>query len=345
MNEMPEKRFGLLKSIFFTTLVVFVFIIIVEVGLSLFLSLSKENYRGVTGYSKELGWETKSNISLAREVKDYGYVNFSTQHNGFRQFGDVHSTRKKLLVIGDSQTLSVKVSDGDTYQEYIAKEGDFELFAYGGGGYGSLQEYMILDRYYDEIKPDIVLWQFCSNDLHNNLFELESSSWKRNNHMIRPYLVEGEIVYLYPHPSWVYRNIFRHSKLIKLIGVNINAIFWHHGSEQEVLDKSNWMIQKSINVTSAIMSRVREKAKQSKVFAFSACSRHYPKINMDNLFSDIAETNKLIYIHGITAAINTAQGKGVRVNGLPEDAHWNAEGNKIAGKVILDFLMSYESID
>jgi hypothetical protein len=72
------------------------------------------------------------------------------------------------------------------------------IFAYGGGGYGTLQEYMILDRYVDKINPDMVLWQFCANDLIINSHELESASFSNNNQMKRPYYENDQIKWLFP---------------------------------------------------------------------------------------------------------------------------------------------------
>ena len=48
-----------------------------------------------------------------------------------------------------------------------------EVFAYGAGGYGTLQEYLILDEVVDHIRPTMLLWQFCSNDFINNDHALE----------------------------------------------------------------------------------------------------------------------------------------------------------------------------
>ena len=72
----------------------------------------------------------------------------------------------------------------------------------GRCGYGSLQEFMILGRYLDEISPDIVLWQFCSNDFINNYHELESVSFSNNNQMTRPYYKNSDIEWLFPKKVW-----------------------------------------------------------------------------------------------------------------------------------------------
>ena len=54
---------------------------------------------------------------------------------------------------------------------------------------------MVLNKYLNVIKPDIILWQFCSNDLRiNNDYDLESKSYLINDHMVRRYLRNGKIV-------------------------------------------------------------------------------------------------------------------------------------------------------
>ena len=56
------------------------------------------------------------------------------------------------------------------------KELGIEVFAYGAGGYGTLQEYLILDEVIDEIQPTTMFWQFCNNDFTDNDHALEVAS-------------------------------------------------------------------------------------------------------------------------------------------------------------------------
>jgi len=49
---------------------------------------------------------------------------------------------------------------------------------------------MVLDQYVDFIDPAIILWQYSGNDIINNSYELERSSYINNNGMRRPYLTE-----------------------------------------------------------------------------------------------------------------------------------------------------------
>ena len=51
-------------------------------------------------------------------------------------------------------TQALDASDDQTYFSIAGKILGSTVFAYGCSGYGTLQEYMILDRYIDEIRPD-----------------------------------------------------------------------------------------------------------------------------------------------------------------------------------------------
>src|SRR6188472_4275529 len=73
-------------------------------------------------------------------------VHRSQGSHGFRQYGNVQSRKPKLLIIGDSFTQASAVSDDRTYHALLKRQLGMEVFAYGAGGYGTLQEYLILDE-------------------------------------------------------------------------------------------------------------------------------------------------------------------------------------------------------
>ena len=101
-----------------------------------------------------------------------------------------------MLCIGDSFTFAKDVSQQETYYAVLQEKINAAVFAYGADGYDSLQEYLILDKWLDVIKPDVVVWQFCYNDFINNSLELTQQSAKNQCHVSQPYLAaEGQIIY------------------------------------------------------------------------------------------------------------------------------------------------------
>jgi hypothetical protein len=151
----------------------------------------------------ELGWRPNGSLSLERTLIDasgaWYHARVSTDRDGFRRFPDANG-RPRVLFIGDSFTHAVEVGDDHAYWAVFARRHpDFAVFAIGAGGYGSLQEALLLERVGPRVRPDIVIWQFCDNDLTNNLFEAERQSGRHNNLMRRPYW-EGAIVDRDPAP-------------------------------------------------------------------------------------------------------------------------------------------------
>lgn len=101
-------------------------------------------------WDEDLGWRTVGNLDLRYSVGDgrgaFTQVRLETDALGFRMAGLAASRRPKILVLGDSFTFAREVSQDQTYYAHLAKELDAELFVYGCEGYGTLQEYMILER-------------------------------------------------------------------------------------------------------------------------------------------------------------------------------------------------------
>src|SRR2546423_3064171 len=97
-----------------------------------------------------LGWQATPNYTRrgpARNADGSVFeLNMSQDSRGFRRFGDPSSDRPRVMVIGDSFTQAVLVSDDQTYYAVLADRLGAEVFAYGGSAFGTLQEYMILDR-------------------------------------------------------------------------------------------------------------------------------------------------------------------------------------------------------
>ena len=150
-------------------------------------------------FDGDWGWKTTSSVELSYERPGYGPVEYSTNERGFRVFGDVDTPKTKVFVVGDSSTQAIQISDGQGYYNYLADNDDgLEVFVYGVGGYGTLQQALALERYMQKIDPDIVLWQFNDNDLINSDVRLEAASNENNNHMLRPYLEGGRIVLRHP---------------------------------------------------------------------------------------------------------------------------------------------------
>jgi len=107
------------------------------------------------------------------------------------------------LVIGDSFTEGLGLKSEELwFAEVAAAQPTSRLIAYGGLGYGTLQELMVLRRYLGEgNEPRLVVLQLCSNDIINNSFELESQSYLQRPPGPRPYLSDSGIALRFPREN------------------------------------------------------------------------------------------------------------------------------------------------
>ena len=330
----------LVVNYYFAQSYFFFFLISLEGGIRGFYLVQNKILPRAAHLSEDFGWVNIANLKSTRTFKKYGEVPYSTTQYGFRVFGNINTTKTKIFIIGDSQTAARKVTDGETYYDYIEQHTESEIFAYGGGGYGTLQEYMILDKFFNLIQPDIILWQFSANDIHNNSWALESSSWKNNNHMTRPYYEDSKIKYRFPHSSWIYRHILRHSYLVKLFNIKLDILLIENLGPipSELLSERHPLFQEAVNTTAEIMGLVKNRVRESPIVAFSA-STYRSKPIRDKIFLDICHELEIPYIEGVVEAIEEAATSGMIVDGQPYDSHWNNNAHAIAGEIIVGHLI------
>lgn len=289
-------------------------------------------------------WEDKANFSAEYHFPGYGNVTYSTQDLGFRNFGNTETDKLKVFIIGDSFTGAVEVSDGKLYFNHLARlNSGIEIFAYGGIGYGTLQEYMILDKHYDLIKPDLVLWQFCTNDIINNSHALESQSFLHNNQALRPYYNQesGQTEWLEPAQNYgaLYRYL-RESYIFRPLRLHhfIEDYRERHSIESR-LTEDDPSLQDSIATTSAVMAKAKQRIGNTPIIAFAAITDEFPAVT-EQTFAEIAGANGIPFIPNVKQALNDAESRGVLIDGAETggDEHWNEAGHAVVGKVLHDYL-------
>lgn len=255
-------------------------------------------------------------------------------------FHDLRSGKPVILVIGDSFTQASQVSDEDTYYAIIKRRLDAEVFAYGAGGSGTLQEYMILDRYVDMIHPSLILWQFCLNDFINNDPALETASSLNNNGWRRPYWIDGRVEYVLPKTWTGSFRIWarRHSRLFYfLFSRGDKLLAMHPGKTVEDDIASEGLTHKgfqlAVQVTSELVQKARRRVGDVAIVAFS-CWKAEP---YDSAFKTISAQSDIMFFPDIAGALRAAHDRGEDV--LHADmGHWSVEGHRLAGSLISEHL-------
>ena len=296
------------------------------------------------------GWQMGENAVNQTTVEDspgqFRDITLRSFQNGFKRWGDTATDKYKVFVLGDSFTHMTRVAYGEEWYAYLENHfPDIELFVYGAGGYGSLQEYMVLDDYIDTIEPDAILWQFCSNDYANNLYDLDRLGYPYNNHAVRPYLEGDKIVYRLPLPLATYRAYsFTADRLLKLY----DEFMWHRTTQdlaaytrsqaqltEEELAKRRILEKKAWEVTLQIMKKVTARSNGRRIYLFNACSK------MTEQDSRICSETGIQCLAGISEYVAEKEKEGLTVR-VPNDGHWNKLGNQFAGEKIVAMLRETE---
>jgi len=338
----------ILRTIFIIFIQIIVVFLMLEGSLRLYFAILHHFSPAEMTFEKQIGWQNSPNLSRNNYRQLYGNINYSTQKYGFRIFGNTNTHKTKILIIGDSFTMADNISDGNSYYDYLLKNNsNIEIFVYGGGGYGSLQEYMILDKYIDEINPNIILWQFCDNDFINNDHELESRSMLHGGLDPRPYYINDEIIVTVPwqRHGKLY-NFFHKLYFIKLTLLEIRILEKDHLiTIEKELTQDHSLYLNSYQTTENIMKLVINRIGEIPLISFNA------KIYDDfpnwwsKAFNKIANDNNFIFLTQITDSLTSARDSGINIDYYPEDAHWNQTGHSIVGNVLLEYLVNNNFID
>lgn len=300
-----------------------------------------------------LGWKAGENFQendkLVKDESGRSYsISISTNEFGFRLFGKLDSptdqSLTKILILGDSFTQAADVSNEQTYYYRLSKLLPLSVYAYGAGGWGTLQEYILFDRFVDLIKPSIVLMQLCTNDLINNSHELESRSTSNNNTHVRPYMLpDGTIYYKYPAlstfgellNSWLSKN----SRLSYLV-LNRTKMFIKRfnktGSIEDQIQAMNGNVtsfKDSVEVTKIILKKFKTRFPDASYYAFIA----------DDSFSVIYEELKRVaeeagfkFIDNVPAKINNLHDSGTEIH-AEDGGHWNDLGHNAVAEILAEY--------
>lgn len=290
----------------------------------------------------KLGWKPIPDYRFEGVLTDYAgenyEVNVSIDKHGFRSYGDTNAVRPKVLFIGDSYTSGIEVSDEKTFYSVIEKTLEVEVFAIGQAGYGTLQEYLVLDEWIDHVTPDLVIWQFCCNDFIDNYAPLEMACGYKIGKR-RPYWQDGQIAYQRPLTFWqktkeqvfFYRWLedHWHPCMEKLFG-------WPRVQGEDFIKawgKEYPPFQTSIAATEELLKKVKVRMPTDvPIIAFAA--DHYPVqiAAAQRIFSQAA-----IPFYDEPALKVIARQQVVNCH-AKDGYHWNEEGHRIIATSLLPLL-------
>jgi hypothetical protein len=154
---------------------------------------ARPGYAFVYRYDPDLGWAPVPNASA--EFTGSRTVGVRNNSIGLRDIEHDRGGRPRILFIGDSFTWGFDVEAKDRFTEILRqKMPQADIVNAGVPGYGTDQEYLLLEKIWDAIKPDVVVLMYCSdNDRFDNTTNMRYDGY------YKPYLEQT------PDGRWQFR--------------------------------------------------------------------------------------------------------------------------------------------
>ncbi|MDO8368663.1 MAG: SGNH/GDSL hydrolase family protein [Saprospiraceae bacterium] len=281
-----------------------------------------------------IGWVVREGYQHTGEMRDFrgnAYpLQISFGKEGFRKWGDPNSSRKKVLFIGDSYTACAQTSDDKIFYKILGDSLPIEIFAYGAAGFSNTQEYLIAEHYLPEIKPDLVVWQMCSNDFMDNYWELEKAA-AYHVRMRRPYTLEdGSITHqlavewprtVKPYSHFLYFILKRVAELRGTFGTPAHPAEQYIGEQNLAYEP----YARSVRMTDAVYKKMKTLTQPNiKLLVFDADSFN-PQYNQ---FAQLCADNGLPFAAGLDAYLRQAEAAG-ECTRTDDGYHWNDRGNQL----------------
>lgn len=319
-----------INKIFF--IIIFI-IIITTILIELYFNTFRPNYHT---FDKNLGWKIKENFNFTYKQKDfYGnnyIVDFTTNEDGLRPFGNQNEKGKKILILGDSFTMDPYASNNEMWYAILAKKLsnnkiNYYGYAAGAGGYGTFQQLILLERIQKKITPDIFILQFCSNDYMNNHYEWERTEGAMGQYIRRPYF---EFYETSVKNKNIFHTIINSKSLSELKIVNIiiflisnlnNKIF----SNTQDIDKINIFKNQANIITLELLLQIRKIYPNTKAYIINCDPNDESSERFQNL---VHKSNFILIPTGDKMKEHKLKKKRIFYK---DGAHYNPLGNELLG--------------
>jgi hypothetical protein len=144
-----------------------------------------QGYPVVHRYDPDLGW-----LPIPNSVGAFaGSRTIGFRHNslGLRDVEHVRTDRPTVLFVGDSFVWGYDVEANERFTDLLRAElPGIELVNAGVNGYGTDQEYLLLERIWSALRPNVVVLSFTSsNDRNDNTHNMISDGY------YKPYLARA----------------------------------------------------------------------------------------------------------------------------------------------------------
>jgi hypothetical protein len=129
-------------------------------------------------YHETLGWAPPKNTT---KLFTGASRTITVTHNseGFRGPEPVKNDKPNVIFLGDSFVWGYDVEASERFTEkFQAKHPEWNVYNLGVSGYGTDQAFLLLQQFFDEYKPYIVILIFCTdNDVEDNAHNMRHGGY------------------------------------------------------------------------------------------------------------------------------------------------------------------------
>jgi lysophospholipase L1-like esterase len=303
----------------------------------------------------ELGWTLRPNYQNTFNQRDQSgnayTVNFETNELGLRTYGKMDSCKLKILVLGDSYTGAPYSGNEQMWYSEMVRKIDSKsggpknstcVVAGGAGGYGTLQELILLKRILSSYRPNAIVVQFSGNDFQDNHMEWQGKQIVRAQKFRRPYQdSEGKISYS-PEliaPIWRIPHLGDGRFFSIIDGLITNAQYYYYGKDYG--PKLNQSIVKqyqaeSLEITSMLFNEMRHQIPSIPIYIVNAS---FSETGFSGSWIKLAKAAGLEPLIVPSRVIEAQRQKDSSVMNQ-DGGHWSNLGNQIFGDAVAESLLA-----
>jgi hypothetical protein len=334
------------KNNFFLLLLITVIFIFFIIFLELYARYNNPSWHQ---NDSVLGWNLKRNFSnkyIQSDFKGNIYeVLLETNKYSLRFNKNVNTTNPDILVIGDSFVADPYASNDKMWFSVLADKMSKKqnkpiiVFAGGGGGYATYQEFLLSQRLSKILTPKIFILQFCSNDFGANIYEIEKNFTNLNQSLRRPYPKEEKSFFESSLIAKITRlPIIGDSKIYNYLLWRISKLNILNNSKKNKMLFNTKLEAEAEIITLKYLKKIRNEFKES--VAYMVNCEIYSKGGMSNAkWKNFAVESNFIPLERANFEIE----KSIRINMnifYKDGGHFNELGNYIFGKVIFEEMIA-----
>jgi len=370
------------KEIILLLISIFFAMVLAELMLSRFYPQIHQSPK-LFEHDASLGWRfivnKSGSIAYPGEAHHYIQINSWGFRDG-RVDPDIHAKRK-LLVLGDSFVSNFAVADVDVFTEIMERRLiGTTVLNFGVNGYGPVQSYLLLRRWFNKIHPDVIIMLiYIRNDFKDNL----GGFWRYP----RPFVTlqgNGTVLRIHPPPPFKpedsafhpYRFFYTRSHLFNLVDRNL-SLFIHRFSKREPgatsfsppelylcrteLSENTKLMYGIMETLLMEFNRYGKRRNTPVVFVLAPSLLQVEKnqwtsalskfgVDLDGyrpslpneMLMQFARENNLFMVDLLPAMQAETQGGNILYH--RKEQHWNHKGNRVAAEVLLGYLRRHRLI-